>query len=133
MTRLFLTLALTFATAIAVAQPNQAQQEELQQRLADVAERLELTEEQKVQIEPIITESFAQQQQLLRKYGIDPSGQGGRPSPRTARQLRGDMQDLRENTRQQLDGILSETQMEEFARLQDEMRTQMRNKIRGGR
>lgn len=136
MTRLFLTLALTCATAIAAAQPTQAQQEELQQRLANVAERLELTDEQKVQIEPIITESFAQQQEILQKYGIDPSAQGGsrsRPNPRTARQLRNDMQSLRDNTREQLDGILDDDQMAEYARLQDEMREQMRNKIRGGR
>ncbi|MEM9384442.1 MAG: hypothetical protein AAGA68_05230 [Pseudomonadota bacterium] len=136
MTRLLFTLALALAAAISSAQPTQTQQDELQQRLSNVAERLELTDEQKVQIEPIITESFARQQQVLAKYGIDPGASGSsrsRPSPRTMRKLRSDMQGVRSSTREQLDGILSDAQMQEYARLQEEMQAQMRSKVRGSR
>ncbi len=136
MTRIIIALALSLTAALAVAQPTAEQREQLEQRLATVAERLQLTEEQKAQIEPIITDSFTQRQEILARYGIDPqagSGRSGRPNPRTARKLRQEMESVRDATTSQMEAILDDEQLAEFARIQEESRAELRSQIRGGR
>ena len=94
------------------------------QIILEMKERLNLTEEQAVQFHPIMEESIEKRHALVQNY----RGKG----LRGMRSLRNEMQELREKTEKQLETILTETQMEEFRKMQDEQRKKMRDKIRSG-
>jgi len=97
---------------------------------SDMKEHLNLTEEQEAQIRPIIEEQIEKRREIVQKY------QGhGRPDRES---LRNEMQKLRETTENQLAGILTEDQMEEYRGIQEEQRQKMheerqQNMRRGGR
>lgn len=135
MKRIVIALALGLTAALAHAQPSAEQQAQMEERMASIVERLELTDEQKTQLEPIVADSLTQQQEILAKYGIDPENRssGSRPSPRQAMQLRREMETVREATKGELAGILSDEQLAEYARIQEEAKAEMRKRMRGGR
>lgn len=101
---------------------------EMQQRREEIAERLNLTEEQKVKVEPILQESAKQRQAIMEKYGV--TGEK-RPnmSFRKMRKMRGEMNDLRDETNKNLSEILTDEQMDEYETIQDEQRAAMRERI----
>jgi Spy/CpxP family protein refolding chaperone len=94
------------------------------QIISEMKERLNLTEEQAVQFHPIMEEYIEKRLALVQKCGGKDLG--------GMRSLRNEMQELREKTEKQLETILTETQMEEFRKMQDEQRKKMRDKIRNG-
>jgi Spy/CpxP family protein refolding chaperone len=102
---------------------------DMQQRREEIAERLNLTEEQKVKIDPILRESAKQRQAIMAKYGV--TGEG-RPnmSFRKMRKMRGEMNDLTDDTKKNLSGILTDEQMDEYETIQDEQRSAMRERMK---
>ncbi len=104
-----------------------------QEQMRQTFERLELTEEQIEQVEPVLRESAAARHEILSKYGMDPESRQsseGKPGMREMRTMRKEMEAVRKNVLDQLEPILSEEQFQEFKLMQDERRAEMRERIR---
>ncbi|MEL7046521.1 MAG: hypothetical protein AAGL66_16135 [Pseudomonadota bacterium] len=95
--------------------------------LEEMVARLELSEQQQTDIEPIIRESVGRRQAIMESYGI---GNGERPSPRKLRGMRGEMQDLQQETQAELSEILTDEQMDEYLALQEERQEKMREEMK---
>jgi hypothetical protein len=108
------------------------QRAQVEQRLADVRARLDLTPEQESQLQPILRGSFEKRIALLNAHGLTREG-GRQPSVRQLRSLREDMDQLRKETESQVDAVLDDRQMSEFRRIQDEMRNEFRERVRENR
>lgn len=124
---LLLTLSLTALTA-------NAQTPDLEQQIADMKERLALTDSQSEQIKPIIEESITVRRDVLKKYGIDPVN-GDRESFKKLsfsdkRKLRGELQDAKKTTHKKLEAILSDEQMDEYKDIQKERKEKLREHMK---
>lgn len=109
---------------------------EIESRIEQAKERLNLTEEQVEQIKPIIKSSFEASMEILESHGIDlsiPQEERERPSFGELRALNKDMQKVRTESTAQMAEVLSDEQMAEFRKMQEERREQMRAEILGRR
>jgi hypothetical protein len=94
-----------------------------EQIIAEMKERLRLTEEQLQLVRPIMLEHIKEQGAIRKKYGG--KGFSGIQS------LRRNMQKLSKKTNGRLDGILTADQMSEYAEFQREMRERARAAMGG--
>ena len=101
---------------------------QIEERVAATRERLQLTPEQQAALEPILTASVEQRLAVLQSYGF--SGEE-RPklSFRQKLSLRKEMQAIREKTESEVAGVLSEEQLAEYKKIQDENREQLRARL----
>lgn len=101
---------------------------QIEERVAATRERLQLTPEQQAALEPILTASVEQRLAVLQSYGF--SGED-RPklSFRQKLSLRNEMQAIREKTESEVAGVLSEEQLAEYKKIQDENREQLRARL----
>ena len=122
-------LALFGQSAKADSQPSP----EAEQRLAQVQTRLNLSDEQREQMAPVVQESMQRRRTILANYGIDLDNPAAsnRPGFRQARAMRSEMQVVQADTLNRLEGILTDEQLDEFKLMQEEQRAQMRERIRG--
>jgi Spy/CpxP family protein refolding chaperone len=135
--KLFLTVsALTIFLLIVsqVAADDNASQalDQIQQTI----EQLDLSDEQIEQIKPVLQESMAAQQEIMSSYGIDienREGPSGKLGPRKAMSMRKELDEVRADTLNELEDILSAEQLDEFKAIQDQRRAEMRDRIRGAR
>jgi hypothetical protein len=108
----------------------------VEERLAEAKARLDLSDEQLEQVKPVMEEAVKAQRSVLARYGIDLEAEGG-PENKLgmleARKLKKDLAKVREETLEQLDDILTDEQLEEFRKMQEENREAMKSRIRGGR
>lgn len=110
-------------------QLTEEQRAQIEARLAEVRKRLDLSAEQEAKLEPILRASFAERLALLDSYGLSRDG-AERPSLRQMQALGGEMADIRKATEKQVAAVLDPRQMAEFRKIQDEMREQIRARIR---
>lgn len=103
---------------------------EIQQRIQDMFVRLDVTEDQQAELEPIIRDNMDQRRALMEAAGL---GDGGRPNRRKMMGLRDDMQALRADTESKVAEILTEEQMAEFRVIQQENQAQMREQMQARR
>ena len=118
----------------ALAQDDRALQAE--ERIQALIERLQLTEEQIDEVRPVLEESAAAQQRILSTYGLDPESRQSaaeRPGRRQLMTMRKEMNAVREKTMAKLEQSLSDEQLAEFERIQEERRAEMRERMRSGR
>lgn len=104
-------------------------------RFAEAKVRLHLSDEQLEQVKPIMKASIEAHRSILARYGIDLEAEGGPKTKlgfRHARQLRNDLEEVRAATLEQLDDILSDEQLDEFRKIQEERRQAVMNRILGG-
>ena len=108
-------------------------QEELRQRLEAARARLDLTDEQVEQVRPILQSGFEAMLEVFEEHGIDiqdRSGSARRLRFRQLRRLQRDLQAVRERTIEDLDGVLSDAQLEVYKQIQEENRQEMRERFR---
>lgn len=106
------------------------------EQMQQTFERLDLTDEQIEQVRPVLEKSAAEQQEILARYGIDleaPQSSSEKPGRRQLMAMRKGMEPVRKNTLTELGEILSDEQLEELKRIQEERRAEMRGRMRGGR
>ena len=110
----------------------QIQEKLLSKRTEDIGAKLGLTEEQMVQLKPVLADHFDAQMAILDKHGIAIGNRSdrGRVGLRKLRALRRDLDKISDNTSKRLSGILSKAQLAEFEKIQKEQRDQMREKLR---
>lgn len=130
-----ITLIVLLATGMqAVAEDDRT--EKAKEQIQQTIERLELTDEQAEQVKPVLEESAAAGQEILSSYGMDPESRqdsAGKPGIRKMRAMRNEMNALRENTLGELEQVLSDEQLEDFKRIQEERQAEMRERMREGR
>ena len=106
------------------------------EKLEETKVRLNLTDDQFVGIEPILTEDLAQKNQVLLEHGINLES-GERPTGgmniRKARALANDMDSVREKTIEKLSVYLSDEQIQEYKKIQKENKEKMRERIKESR
>ena len=123
------TLVVLFAAQAAWAQgpPSREEMEQRERdRMEEMSERLELTDEQEQQVQPIFEDAAEQMRtkhEELRSRGRSQS---------TMQAMQQAMQKIEKSTRKQLEPILSAEQLEQYDALQAEWR-QERNSQRRGR
>ena len=106
--------------------------DELDARIEQTRQRLNLTDEQSVQIEPILESNFHASMLVLESHGIDlsvPREQRARPNFREMRAIGKELQAVREETAEEMAEFLTEEQMEEYRKIQVERRAEMREQI----
>ncbi len=130
------------STAIAAemeptAPPPQAsgaeQTEQLQRQLQETRTRLNLTDAQAEQVRPILQAALEARLEVLREYGFDlrdDSGSAGRLGFFQARRLRRDLDSVQERTIDELDDVLTDTQLAAYEELQEERRETVRERLR---
>lgn len=96
--------------------------QELLERVERARERLQLTDEQAPQVEAILRESAEKRRAVLEKYPLGES----RLSPRQARTLKRELEAIRRDTRASLAEVLTPQQLEEYDRIQSELRAEVR-------
>ena len=102
--------------AVQDTSPDMQQVEQVQQRLQEIKERLELTPEQIEKIRPLLTEEIQKLRALREKY--DGDEQNLLTRLRMGRELRS----VQNATDEQLKKILSKKQMDEVGKIRDEGR-----------
>ena len=125
---------LAFASSLGFAQDVRAAGAE--QRMAELRARLDLSDTQVKALTPVVKESMAAQQSILSRYGINlESGRGAaqKLGPRDALAMKRELDGIRTDTLRAVDDILTDKQLDEFKRIQDERRAAMQKRIRGER
>ena len=132
-----LALSLFLLATPALAQDielTEAQQSQLAQNLEITKDRLELTEEQAVAVEEIISNSMVERFLILEKYGIDPNDPSfRRPDRSTLKSMQEDMGRLDSDIKNQLGQHLSKDQMKTWKKLEKERKNRMRSQMMGRR
>ena len=129
-------LMLALFSPLAYAQTISPQDPE--QYFAELQERLALTDEQVAEMRPIVENSRQRQRDVLAGYGIDmESDEAPRIGRRDAMSIRKEMKSIRADLLDQLESVLTESQYEAFAEMQeqqaDERRAAMRERFRSQR
>ena len=114
------------------AAPSEEARERIRAQIEESLERLQLTDEQRKTVRPIMEESFAQRLAVLEKHGIDPANLNAdnRPGYRTMRKLGKDMDKVRKETEKQLQAVLTADQMEVWKEMEEERRARMREQFK---
>lgn len=131
-------IAVTFLGMLAAwtASGQEPQMTDAELRLEQTMTRLELSDEQKDALAPVLENSRSAQQEILASYGIDVEN-GERPAQRLgirkAMAMKRELDAVRADTLNTVSGILSADQLEEFKRIQTERQAEIQERIRGER
>lgn len=130
-----------FLSSLSVGFAQQADSDrlaELEARIEQTRKRLNLTDEQIVRIEPILESNFEATMLVLENHGIEfdpdvPREQRERPGFRKMRAISRDLQAVREETAAEMAEVLTDEQMAEYRKIQEERRAELRERIRARR
>ena len=121
-----------FAITVSAADTSE-RRAQAQQQIEEIKTRLNLTEEQKARVTPIFEKSMKKRQSILKRYGIDlenrEANSGKEIGFRTARKLKKEMEEARAKTLTELQSVLTDVQLTEYKKIQEEMRSQMRSRL----
>ena len=102
---------------------------QIEDQFEAMAERLALTDDQRVALEPILQAQFADTRSILESHGLDQQTE----NPASRQERRALFRELRQRNQQtqaQVAEILSEEQMVAYRELQAERRARMRERFR---
>ncbi|GHB43094.1 hypothetical protein GCM10007094_35620 [Pseudovibrio japonicus] len=94
-----------------------------------ISERLQLTDEQKTQVQPILEQHREDRRAILTNAGIE---RGTPPTQEQLDAIRMPLQEARDRRDQALAAVLSPEQMTTFNEMQQQMRDRMQNKMGSG-
>jgi Spy/CpxP family protein refolding chaperone len=133
MAMLCLVVTATLGPTSSIAEERQVDPAALEARVAEMRQRLSLTDEQSEQIKPILIEHLEKISTVLQGFGINIET-GERPENRLgfrdARKLKSELDEVRDETSQSLSTILSPEQMKEYEEISEERREEMRSRIK---
>jgi hypothetical protein len=133
--------AFTFLVLLFVAYPAAAddqdgqrqltdeQRARLEARMEEIRSRLDLSDVQKAQLEPVLRKDLETRAEVLRRHGMTREG-GERPGRREMRAIRQELKTVREATDAEVERILDARQLAEYRKIQDEARDEMRERLR---
>lgn len=99
------------------------------ERIEIMAQELDLTEDQRKALLPIMQRYGEETRAMLENYGVNLKA-GERPPVRKLMAMRADAKKNRAAFEQSVAGVLSTAQMEKFRTLQDEQRADMRARLK---
>ena len=101
---------------------------QIEQRLAETEKRLNLSPNQKEQLEPIFRNSIEKRMTVMKSYGFS---EGSRPTLnfREKIALGKEMRAIRDDTTSKVAGILDDQPMAEFEKIQEERRAEFRERL----
>ncbi|WP_444892775.1 hypothetical protein ACJJIQ_23860 [Microbulbifer sp. ANSA003] len=105
---------------------------QLAERLEATKAKLNLSDEQVEKVKPILESANEQRRQVLAKYGVNiesPSGAIQKMSFREKRQLGKEMAAIRKSTLSEMSTVLTDQQLAEFKKLQEENRAAFKAKL----
>lgn len=94
--------------------------------------RLNLTDEQAEKFEPIFLDNKEKRLGVMKKYGIkrDSASFGEKIGLRQLRAIKKDMDKINKQTENQLADVLSKEQLDEYKKIQEEQRIEMRSRLK---
>ena len=100
--------------------------------LSKIKVRLNLTDVQIEQFEPIFHDHIEKRLGIMKKHGINQDFRSSEKkiSLRQLRAIKKDMNKINKQVENQLAGLLSEEQIEEFIKIQEEQRFEMRGRLK---
>ena len=135
MNRVFNVAALlVFVLATSASHAEEDRGVQIEQRVQAAKERLQLTDDQVERITPVLEGSVDAQRKILSRYGIDPDAPSApreRLGLRKAQAMKRDLEAVRTTTLTSVGDILTEKQVDEFKRMQQERNDEMRSRILG--
>ena len=98
-----------------------------------IKDRLNLTEEQSEKFEPIILYQWEKRMAVMKKHGISRESNLSKKKIgfRQLREIKKDMDKINREIEQQLAKILSKEQMDEYNKIIEENRVEMKSRLRG--
>lgn len=105
------------------------QRAQLEQQVEEIRARLNLTEDQRNRLEPVLRRNFEQRAEVLQRYGVS-KDRSERLGFRKARALKSELEDLRTENDAEIATILDDRQMTEYRKIQEEMREEFRERMR---
>ena len=129
----------TIICLLSASSPGIAQEDRAaaaKERMEETRARLNLSDEQVEALTPVLKQSMTAQQSILSKYGVNLEGgsNGGQQlGLREARAMKKELDVVRTETLDTVDDILTDEQFDEFKRIQEERRAEMRQRIRARR
>jgi hypothetical protein len=137
MKSLLVTVSLiTLVLASPLSNANEDRAAEFKERMQEAQARLNLSKAQIVEMAPVMKRAMQAKKDIMARYGINPENpndSGSRPSLRQMRAMKQELAVVRSDTRTALEPILSDAQMAEFQRMQEERKAQMRERMRSSR
>ena len=130
---IFAAMAAVMASATTHAQDDRAA--EAEERMEQAKARLNLTDEQADQMAPVLESSIEARREILANYGVDLESGNGSASKlgfRKARAMKKELEVVRADTLDAVDDILTDEQLDEFRRIQEERQAEVRERFRGG-
>jgi hypothetical protein len=95
-----------------------------------MSQRLQLTEEQRVLVEPILMAQFEHSRAIMEKYGFSPENNSGEKlDMRKMKAMSKELQPIRKQAERELSAVLTDQQMTEYRDIQEENRARMRREI----
>lgn len=133
--RILLGALLSIALPAAAADTGQLTEEQrarIEARFEEIRERLDLSEEQKALLGPVLRKDFEQRAEVMRKHGVTRESEQ-RPSRSEMRALRRELKAVREATDAEVERILDPGQMAEYRKIREEAQDEMRARARSRR
>ncbi|MBX2818098.1 MAG: hypothetical protein KTR29_00410 [Rhodothermaceae bacterium] len=133
-----LILGITFVILFAssawaqTSEPTEEQKKQIASQIEHSKELLQLTDDQVVAVDAILTTSFSERLGIMEKYGInfnDPNYK--RPGMSTLRRMGREMDKLKGKTNKQLEEHLTSDQMETWEMLEEDRSARMRERLLG--
>ena len=128
MKKILIILATLMMMPITYAYDAEEIEAQIQERMEETREALDLSDEQLEEIRQIFEKSIERQREVFAKYGIDGEGGASGLKFREKRQLRKDIGAVRKSTNEELSEVLKEEQMEKYQELAEQRRAEMREK-----
>lgn len=136
---IFLTILFSLMASLTTSLAQQVDSDqiaEFEARIEQTKQRLNLSDEQVANIEPVLISRAEASMLVLENNGIDltvPREQRERPGFQQMQTIAKELQAVREETAEEMAEILSEEQMQEYRKIQKENRAEMRERIRARR
>ncbi len=105
------------------------QRAQMAERFEEIQKRLDLSEAQRAELEPILRRNFEKRAEILKRYGVSKDNTG-RLGFRKARALKSDLDEARAANDAEVARILDERQMAEYRKIQEEAREAFRKRMR---
>lgn len=126
-------ILVSIARLPAQTEDRKARLEQLQARVTEARDRLQLSDEQIEKLKPILRQQSQAMRKVLAKHGInleDRSERSKRLGLRAARKLSRDLDEIRARTLAQIQEFLRPEQVAEYKKLQAERKKVLRQRIR---
>ncbi|WP_428409795.1 hypothetical protein [Hyphococcus sp.] len=105
------------------------QRAQMAERLEEIQTRLNLSEAQRTELEPVLRRNFEKRAEILKRYGVSKDG-NSRLGFKKARALKNDLEKARKTNEAEVARILDERQMAEYRKIQEETREEFRQRMR---